>query len=342
MKSTDARGLTHEQLTDMRRRAVAAIQRGESPDDVARVFGVNRSSVYGWLSRYRAGGWDALDAGKRGGRRPKLDAKAMQWVYESVVGTDPRQYRFEFALWTSRMVGELIRTHLGVKLSKASVCRLLNQLGLSAQRPLWRAYQQDRAMVERWMAEVFPAIRERAKREGAQIWFEDEAGVRSDAHAGTTWAPRGHTPVVSSTGARFGINIISAVSQRGDFRFMCVEGRVNASVFLEFLRRLVHNAPCKVFLIVDGHPVHKAKMVRDYVAAVSDWLELFFLPPYAPELNPDELVWNDLKNHAIGRQSIKGPDQLKRAVISFLRYLQRTPDRVRSYFRAPTTRYAAA
>ncbi|MCZ7660784.1 MAG: winged helix-turn-helix domain-containing protein [Xanthobacteraceae bacterium] len=148
-----------------------------------------------------------------------------------------RRPRSPGTLWTSRMVGELIRTHLGVKLSKASVCRLLNQLGLSAQRPLWRAYQQDRAMVERWMAEVFPAIRERGQARGRADLVRGRGGVRSDAHAGTTTGPRGHTPVVSSTGARFGIHIISAVSQRGDFRFMCIEEGVNASVFLEFLRR---------------------------------------------------------------------------------------------------------
>jgi transposase len=341
MMNTDARGLTFDKLTELRQRAVSAVQNGESPEDVARVFGVHRATIYGWLALYRAGGWGQLDARKRGGRKPKLNARSIAWIYQCVTSKDPLQFRFSFALWTSQLVGELIKKRFGVRLSRASVCRLLNQLGLSAQRPLWRAYQQDPAMVDRWLRETFPAIRARAKRKKAEIWFEDEAGVRSDAHAGTTWAPRGKTPIVSSTGARFGVNIISAVSQQGHFRFMCVKGRVNAGVFIEFLRRLLHNAVRKIILIVDGHPTHKAKTVRAFADAASDRLEIVFLPPYAPELNPDELVWNDLKNNALGRKAITGPEQMKREVISFLRFLQKTPERVRSYFHAPTTAYAA-
>lgn len=340
MKNTDARGLTHDKLTELRQRAVAAVQNGESPEDVARVLGVHRATVYNWLSQYRAGGWGNLDARKRGGRRRKLDAKAMAWIYKAVTLKDPRQFKFAFALWTSKMIMEVIRQRFNITLSKASVCRLLDQLGLSAQRPLWRAYQQDPVMVQRWLDKDYPAIRAKAKREKAEIWFADEAGVRSDAHAGTTWAPRGQTPIVSTTGARFGLNIISAVSPQGHFRFMCVDGRVNAGVFIDFLKRLIHNAPRKVFLIVDGHPTHKAKKVKAYVASVADRLELFFLPPYSPELNPDELVWNDLKNNSVGRKVITSTQQLKSEVLSFLRSLQKLPGRVRSYFGAPTTAYA--
>jgi len=341
MSTTDARKLSHQELTALRKRAVTAVQEGESPEVVARVFGVSRGAVYGWLARYRDGGWDRLNAKKRGGRRPLLDGKALSWIYRTVTDGDPRQYKFKFALWTSKMIGEVIHKQFGIKLSKASVCRLLNQLGLSAQRPLWRAYQQNPEIVDRWLVEVFPDIEKRAKRRGATIWFADEAGVRSDAHSGKTWGKRGETPVVSSTGARFGLNLISAVNRQGGFRFMCVDGRVNAGVFIVFLKRLLHNATKPVFLIVDGHPAHKAKKVREFVDSVSPRLELYFLPPYAPELNPDELVWNDLKNNCIGRQAIAGPDQLKRSVLSFLRFLQKTPARVASYFLAPTTRYAA-
>jgi transposase len=341
MQNTDGRKLTHDQLTELRRRGVAAVQAGESPELVARALGVNRSTIYGWLALYRSGGWHRLEAKKRGGRRPLLDGNTMAWIYRTVTDGDPRQYKFKFALWTSKMIGAVIHSQFGIKLSKASVCRLLNQLGLSAQRPLWRAYQQNPEIVERWLREIFPSIEQRAKQRGAAIWFGDEAGVRSDAHAGKTWGIRGKTPVVSSTGARFGLNLISAVSRQGGFRFMCIEGRVNAGVFIEFLKRLLHNVDQPIFLIVDGHPAHKAAAVRSFVASVSPRLELYFLPPYSPELNPDELVWNDLKNNCIGREALAGPDQLKRSVISFLRFLQKTPSRVASYFLAPTTRYAA-
>ena len=341
MKRTDARRLSHDTLTELRKRGVAAVQAGESPEDVARALGVHRTTVYGWLALYRADGWGRLDARKRGGRRRKLDAKALARIYKALTSGDPRQYKFTFALWTSQMVRELIRDRFGVSLSRASVCRLLNQLGLSAQRPPWRAFQRDPQVVERWLKEVYPGIRAEAKRCRAQVWFADEAGVRAGAHAGTTWAPRGRTPIVTSTGVRFGMNIISAVSPQGHFRFMCVDGRVNAGVFITFLKRLLHHASRPIFLIVDGHPAHKAKKVRQFSASVSPRLRLFYLPPYSPDLNPDELVWNDLKNNGIGRKVITGPDQMKREVISYLRFLQKTPDRIRSYFCAPTTAYAA-
>jgi transposase len=180
-----------------------------------------------------------------------------------------------------------------------------------------------------------------AKTQKAVIWFGDEAGVRSDAHAGTTWAPRGRTPILSTTGARFGLNLISAVSRRGDFRFMGVKGRVNAEVFITFLKRLMQGMRKPIFLIVDGHPTHKAVKVRRFLETVDKKLRLFFLPPYSPERNPDELVWNDWKNNGIGRKASTGPDQMKREVIRHLRSMQKSPDLVRSFFHAPSTVYAA-
>lgn len=341
MKKLDARKLSHDKLTELRRRAVSAVQAGESPEVVARVLGVNRVTVYGWLALYRGGGWHRLDAKKRGGRKPKMDAKAMQWVYQAVTMGDPRQHQFAFALWSSKVIGEVIRKKLGVRLSKASVCRLLHQLGLSAQRPLWRAYQRDPAAAEKWLREEFPAIQAQARKAGAQVWFGDEAGVRSDAHSGRTWAARGKTPVVTTTGARFGLNIISAVNRRGELRFMCVEGKVNADVFIEFLKRLAEDSASPVFLVVDGHPTHKAAKTLRYAESTDGKLRLFFLPPYSPDLNPDELVWNDLKNNGVGRMVIVGPDQMKKAVVGHMRSLQKHPDLVRSFFGAPTTKYAA-
>jgi transposase len=296
--------------------------------------------MYGWLARYRNGGLAALDARKRGGRKPKLDAKAIKWIFHTVTSKNPLQLKFTFALWTAKMVGEIIYQRFGIKLSKASVCRLLNQLGLTPQRPVWRAYQQRSEEVRKWLEEEYPRIRAMARRHKALIFFGDEAGVRSDHHAGTTWAVKGKTPIVSSTGARFGLNLISAVSAQGEFRFMTIRGRISASKFIEFIKRLIHGVDRMVFLIVDGHPTHKAKMVRRYVDSVKDRFRLFYLPPYSPELNPDERVWNDLKNNAIGKQVISSPKNLYRSVLSYLRFIQKSPSRVRSYFNNETTLYA--
>jgi len=341
MNNLDARKLSHDKLTELRCRAVTAIQNGESPRDVARVLGVNRVTVYGWLALYRSGGWGKLEAKKRGGRKPKLDAKALEWIYRIVTLGNPNQLKLPFVLWSAKLLASAIDKQFGVKLSKASVCRLLHQLGLSAQRPLWRAYQRDPEAVERWLKEQYPEIAAAAKRAKGEVWFADEAGVRSDAHSGTTWAPKGKTPIVSTTGARFGLNVISAVNRRGELRFMCVDGKVNAEVFIEFLKRLVATAGHPVFLVVDGHPTHKAVKTRKFVESLKGKLQLFFLPGYSPDLNPDELVWNNLKNQGTGKRAITGPDQLKKLVVGHLRSMQKNLELVKSFYRTPSTAYAA-
>lgn len=341
-RETDARRLSHTVLTELRRRAVQQVQAGESPEVVAAALGINRTTIYDWLSLYRHGGWDALTAKKRGGRRRKLDGRALRWIFDTVTMKNPLQLQFPFALWTCAMIGAVIADRFGVRLSRSSVGRLLTQLGLSAQRPLWRAYQQNPAEVDRWLKQEYPKIQALARRQGAEIFFGDEAGVRSDHHAGTTWAVRGRTPIVSSTGARFGFNLISAISARGLLRFMVVEGKVGAAAFVAFLKRLLHGARRPIFLIVDGHPAHKARLVERFVAATKGQLSLYFLPAYSPELNPDELVWNNLKNAALGRRPHYAKVQLKRAAISHLRSLQRSAAKVRSFFQTPYTCYAAA
>lgn len=337
----DARTLSREALSDLRRRGVASVQNGQTPDEVAQALCVSRAAVFNWLAMYRAGGWKALEARTRGGRPRKLDGRQMRWVYRTVAGKSPLQLRFSFALWTLNMIRIVIRRQFGIQLSRSSVGRLMEQLGISAQRPLWRAYQQNPKAVSKWLKEEYPRICAEAKRRGALVFFGDEAGVRSDAHSGTTWAPKGKTPIVSTTGARFGMNLMSAVSRTGQMHFAVVEGKVNAEVFIEFLKRLIHNRRKPVLLIVDGHPSHKAVMVRKYVETVANRLSLFFLPPYSPELNPDELVWNDLKNHILGRKAITGPEQMRRVVLARLRWMRKTPSHVASFFHAPETKYAA-
>jgi len=181
------------------------------------------------------------------------------------------------------MIRTLIWRKYRVKLSLASVGRLLAQLGLSCQKPLAKAFEQNRSLVEQWVKKQYPKIRAWAKRQGAEIFFADESGVRSDFHAGTTWAPIGQTPVVHQTGRRFSLNMISAVSPRGQLRFMVTQKRVGASVFVDFLKRLMHGWERPIFLIVDGHPSHKARLVKAFLNRMRGKLRLFYLPPYSPE-----------------------------------------------------------
>ena len=342
MREDDGRKLDHKTLEQLRIRAVRQIEHGAHPQDIAQALGMTRAAVYAWLAKYREGGLEALKAKPVPGRPPTLSGAQLARVYQLVVGNDPRQLRFAFALWTRQMIRELIRREFGVRLSEVSVGRLLRKLGLSPQRPLYRAYQQNPEAVARWKAETYPRLRAEAAATGGTIYFADEAGVRSDYHAGTTWAPVGQTPVVAANGDRFAVNLISAVTAKGALRFAAYDGNLNAAVFLDFCRRLLHDASGPVLLVLDGHPVHRSNAVKRFAAASGGRLRLCFLPGYSPELNPDEWVWKNVKHDRIGRAGVSGPDDLKAKALAALHRLQRLPHIVQGFFRDPSLRYITA
>lgn len=341
MENFDGRKLSHSAREAIRIRAVQRILDGESPEVIAKTLGYHRSAVYQWLSRYKADGIDGLKYQKIPGKQPTLSKAQKQKIFDIVTSKNPLQLKFAFALWTRAMVKDLILDQFAVSLSEVSVGRLLHELGLTPQRPLRRAYQQNPERVAFWLQEEYPAIQKEAKAVGATIYFGDEAGVRSDYHSGTTWAPKGQTPVIRTTGARHSLNLISAVSAKGSMRFMTVNGKMTTDRFIEFLERLLKNQSTPVFLIVDGHPVHRSARVRAFVEATDGRLKLFHLPAYSPELNPDEQVWNQLKHHRIGKMFIKSLDDMVEKVGSALRSIQRTPALIRSFFQHRECRYAA-
>src|SRR5664279_5216226 len=304
MRKNDARRLDHKTLEELRVRAVRCVQAGESPEVVARAVGVHRTALYRWLALYRRGGWDAL--------------------------------------WTREMIAELIWKRWRIKLRLASVGRLLAQLGISCQKPLHRAVERDEALTKKWLRSEYPRIKALAQREHALIFFADAAHVRSDHHAGRTWGKVGETPIVATgTGARFGFSLISAITSKGHMRFMITEGGVNAGVFIEFLKRLLSGATQKIFLIVDRGPAHRAKKTKAFVESLGGALRLFFLPPYSPDRNPDELVWKHLKADTIGRSAIQSYADFKGKVKSSIHSLQRRPAKIRSFYQKPSLKYAA-
>lgn len=340
MRKDDGRKLDHTTLEAIRRRAVAGVvDLHEDPQSVAKTLGLHYSTVYRWVRTYNKAGPDGLDAKPLFGRPKKLSQKQLNAIAKIVVGKNPLQLKFPFALWTSEMVQQLIKERYEVTLALSSVGRMLHEMGLSVQKPKYKAWQQDSEAVEKWRNEDYPNIVKQAKKHGAEIYFQDEAGVRSDYHTGTTWAEKGKTSVIETTGARFSVNMISAISPRGTLRFMCSKGTVTAPVFIEFLKRLVHNSEKPIYLIVDGHPTHKAKLTKQYVESTNGKLTLFFLPAYSPQLDPDESVWRAVKAHGVGRTTFSGPDHLKRFVISKLHQLQKSPALLRGLFDTPELAY---
>ena len=337
-RASDGRAIDHHTLQVMRQQAVKAVREGQTVESVAATLGVNQRSVFRWLADFANGGQNALLAKPIPGRPSKLSAEQLSWIANAVRDHSPQQFKFEFGLWTLSLIRHLIQRKFEKELSVSSVHRLMKTLGFSAQKPLYQAWQQDPVLVRRWETETYPAIRAEAKRLGATIYFGDESGIRSDYHTGTTWAPQGQTPVVQATGRRFSLNMISAVSAQGEFRFMLHDGSVGAKVFVEFLKRLMVNAKKPVFLIVDGHPIHKAKMIKNFVDRLDGKLRLFYLPPYSPHLNPDETVWAHVKRR-VSRQVVESADDMKRLALGALRSIQKLPDLVKSFFRQPECQY---
>ena len=338
----DGRKLNHSQLEAICREAVKAVQAAGPLMAVAHEMGLYTNRVFVRSAVDRAGGWHAFCARKASGRPKRVTGSQMKWIsLQHSYFEEPDAAAVSICVVDE---GDDLHAHwrkYRIKLSLVSVGRLLAQMGLTCQKPLSRAFEQDATLVKAWVKREFPKLQALAKKERAVIFFSDESGVRSDFHAGTTWGIRGQTPVVRHTGKRFHLNMLSAISAKGELRFMTSRKRIAAASFIEFLRRLIMNYPKKIFLVVDGLPAHMGKSVQRYLETVKDRIRLFFLPPYSPEINPDELVWNDVKNNGVGRALIRNAADLARAVNSRLRLLQRNPDNVRAFFHTDTTRYAA-
>jgi transposase len=343
MKAQDARSLPVVAQEALRQKAVRAVLAGTSQSKVSRILGVCRYAVIQWVQAFRQGGSRAVKAKRRG--RPKGAGALLPWqaaqVVRAVEDRTPDQFKMPFFLWTREAVVELIERRYGLRLSVWTVGRYLARWGFTPQKPVRRAFEQDSEAVQRWLREDYPAIRRQAKREKARIYWEDEMGLRSDHATGRTYARRGQTPAVPGTGQRFGCNMISAITNRGHLSFMVFKCRFTAEVFLRFLQRLTRQVPQKIFLIADGHPVHKARKVREWLDHNRRRIRLFLLPSYSPELNPDEMLNNDVKSNAVGRRRAKSQPELVENVRGFLRSRQRQPQIVKHYFHEQSVRYAA-
>lgn len=337
----DGRTLDHKTLEHLRMTAVRrVIEDQEAPSEVMQSMGLCRTSIYRWLHRYEEDGLEALVEKIAQGRKPKLTDKQQQQVKRWIVGKDPRQYGFDYGLWTRRIVQSLIEKKFGLVVGLTAVGRLLAGLEITPQKPLRRAYARDPQAIQEWLDERYPKLRRRARKYGAKLYFLDEAGFRSDPVLGRTYGLKGHTPVVPTSGQRQSINAISAVNAKGEFWYNVYSGKLNADRFVEFLQDFMKGRRERAFLVVDGHPSHKAKKVQAYVQSLVGKLELHFLPPYAPDLNPDEFVWGHAKTNGVSKKPLHQNESLKERVESDLEAIKQNKKLVRSFFCADSVAYA--
>jgi len=337
----DGRTLDHQTLETIRLMAVERVREGERASEVIEAYGFNRTTIYKWLKvAFRPGaGIKALRSTKATGRPRSLSPAQERRVFRWINGRDPRQYGLDFGLWTRMVVAELIEKKFGVHLGVSAVGELLAKLGLTPQKPLQRAYQRDPQAVERWQRETYPAIARKAKRQGAEVFFWDESGFRADTVHGKTWGVRGQTPVVQRPGQRQSISAASAVTAQGAFWFCVYEGGLNGELFIELLKKMMHRRRKSVHLILDSLPAHKRAIVSEYVASTEGRLTLHFLPGYAPDLNPDELVWSHIKRTGTARRPLQKGEKLREKVAEQLEKLQQLPSLIRSFFNAPSVAY---
>src|SRR6266568_3602541 len=329
----DGRGLDHHTLAELRRMAIRRIvEDGAKPSDVAADYGFCRNYIYPWLKRFREEGWDALVENIAQGPEPKLSEKQRHQVRRWILGKDPRQYGFEFGLWSRRIVQALIQAKMGIELGLTAVGRLLAQLEITPQKPLRRAYERDPVAVELWLKETYPQLKKRAKRQGAKIFFLDEAGFQSDPPLGRTYGLKGQTPVVVTSGQRQSINVLTTVNARGEFWAATYTGMLNAEAFVVFLKNFLKGRAGKIFLVIDGHPAHKAKVVQRYLETLGGRLELVALPTYAPDLNPDEFVWSHMKQNGVSKKPLRKNESLRERVEEDLANIHGNRRLVRSFF----------
>jgi len=345
MQLVDTRKLSQDTQEALRKRAIKlVIVDSKTVKEAAQAVGVRRTSVYRWLNTYCAYGEKGIEKKRRGrrtGEQPKLTPLQCRIIQRFITDKCPEQIKMPFALWTRRSVQHLIEHCFGIKLALSTVGAYLRSWGYTAQKPLKRAYERQPKRIEKWLNEEYPSIAAHAKEENAEIQWGDETGLCSTCQIGKSYAPKGKTPVLNQRGRRFTVSMISTVTNRGDLRFMVYEGGMNVAIFLKFLRRLIKGQNRKIFLILDNLKVHHAKKVQSWVKKHEKSIKLFFLPPYAPEYNPDEYLNNTVKQRTHQTRMSRNQEELASHLRSTLARLQKEPETIRNLFRAQAVQYAA-
>jgi transposase len=342
----DYRRLPSSERNILRNRGISLIKSGLKKSAVAALLGTNKFTVSRWWSGYKAAGVSVLDDKKRGAISEncmRLTNAQGLTIQKLITDKYPEQYKLPFALWTRKAVKELILREFGIDLAITTVGYYLRRWGFTPQKPQKRAYEQNPAKVKRWLSEQYPAIKVRAKEENAEIHWGDETGCKNQCHHGRSYAPKGKTPVKEYMSKRFKVNMISTITNQGKVQFMIYSESMNADKFIEFLQQLIKSSERKIFLILDNLRVHHSQIVKDWVAQeeIAEKIELFFLPSYSPERNPDEYLNCDLKQGLSEKPAPKNVEKLRENVETHMRMLQQNQERVKKYFKHEMIQYAA-
>jgi transposase len=344
MEPIDMRSLSREARHERRVQVIRLREAGHHYDDIAAQTGLSRTGVFDICKRYANGGSSGLldkIGGRKTGEKRLLSAEQEREVRGLICDKTPNQLKMPYALWTRGAVSDLIERRFGVRVPVRTMGLYLARWGFTPQKPLRRAYEQSPAAVKKWLEEQYPVIAARAMFEGAEMHWGDETGLRSDDVRGRSYAPKGETPVVRINSKREGLSVISTVTNKGQMRWKIFEGAINADILIDFMGRLIKGAPKKIFLILDNLRVHHSKPVKAWLAKHTDQIEVFYLPSYSPELNPDEMANADIKHVVTTQAPARTKLQLVKVTARHLRSVQKTPERVRKYFEHGPVRYAA-
>jgi transposase len=344
MEKIDARTLKPEVQEQLRKQAIHLRQKGHSVEQIAAILDVNSRTVYRWWQLYRRGGVKSIRIRRRGrptGACRRLTVEQEKQIRRMIRDKQPDQMKLPFALWSRIAVQQLIQQLWAMRMPIRTVGEYLKRWGFTPQKPFRRAYEQNPKRVKQWLQEQYPGIARRAKQEDAEIQWADETGLCNGSYYGRSYAPRGQTPAIRLPARPQRINLISTVTNQGKVRFMVYRDTMTAQTMIRFMRRLIKDVGRKVFLIVDNLRVHHSKLVREWLEEHREQIEVFYLPSYSPELNPDEYLNCDLKVGVHTGVPATSKSELARKAIGHLRMLQKRPARVAKYFKHPKIAYAA-
>jgi len=332
MKKEDGRSISRETLENYRFRALKLRKKGWKVMKIAEAFGLHVKSVSRWFVKVSKNGEKSLKRTKAKGKDPKISIEEWKQII-LLMKKDATVYGFETPLWTSKRVKQLIKIELNKVLHISKVCEWLKRLRISPQKPIRQAKQKDERLADRWLKEEWPKIKAIARRQQAIIYFQDESGISLIPVLGRTWAPIGKTPVVKVSGKRGGFCISSAITPNGRMVFRIEKKKVDAQAHIDFLSKIILQHPNrKIVIIEDNAPAHKAKLVREFEMSNKKRITIFHIPPYSPDLNPDEHVWAYLKAHELVAHQAKDTNELKKFVKRKMQKIQMSPNLIHSFF----------